>query len=116
MKSIAALSLVLLGFVVGCGDSSSSSSSSTNSVPSTNSSVGPADYYGALAKAQQNATKTVDTTAIQKAVDMFQVDKGRYPRDLDELVKEKYLPQIPKAPYGMRIVYDANTGTVRVVK
>src|SRR5206468_7136343 len=83
MKSIAALSLVLLAFVAGCGDSSSSSSSSsTNSVPSTNSSVGPADYYGALARAQQSATKTVDTTAIQKAVDMFQADKGRYPRDL----------------------------------
>ena len=116
MRPIAALSLVLLAFVAGCGDNSSSPSSSSTNAVVTNSSVGPVDYYGALAKAQQSAVKTVDATSIQKAVDLFQTDKGRYPRDLDELVKERYLGQIPKPPYGMKIVYDANTGTVRVVK
>ena len=47
---------------------------------------------------------------------MFQVDKGRYPKDLNELVTEKYIPEIPDAPYGSKIVYDSNNGSVRVVK
>jgi hypothetical protein len=44
------------------------------------------------------------------------VDQGRYPKDLNELVSEKFIPRIPDAPAGMKIVYDANAGTVKVVK
>jgi hypothetical protein len=47
---------------------------------------------------------------------LFQVDKGRFPKDLDELVQEKYLTKVPDAPYGMKIDYDPATGTAKVVK
>ena len=47
---------------------------------------------------------------------MFNVEKGRNPKDLDELVTEKYLPKLPAAPYGMKLVYDAAAGKVKVVK
>ncbi len=76
----------------------------------------PADYLGALGKGQQSALKTVDTSRINQAVQFYNADHGRNPADLDELVKEKYLPQIPPAPYGTKLVYDAQSGTVKVVK
>jgi hypothetical protein len=47
---------------------------------------------------------------------MFNVDNGRYPKDLNELVEKKYIPRIPDAPYGMKIVYDEKAGQVKVVK
>ena len=76
----------------------------------------PADYLGALGKAHQAAIKTVDTSSLNQAIQMFNVEKGRYPKDLDELVTEKYLPKLPAAPYGMKLVYDAAAGKVKVVK
>ena len=47
---------------------------------------------------------------------MFNVQKGRNPKDLNELVTEKYIGEIPAAPYGMKLDYDANSGAVSVVK
>ncbi len=119
MKPATALAFAMLVLAAGCGDKSSQPSTSpTNSVATNSSTVltAPVDYLGALAKAQQSAVKTVDTTSLNQAIQLFQVDKGRYPRDLNELVQERFIGQIPKAPYGMKIVYDANTGTVKVVK
>ena len=71
---------------------------------------------GGLANAQKSAVKTVDTTSVNKAIQLFNVDHGRNPKDLDELVKEKYLTQIPPAPYGMKLVYDPDSGKVSVEK
>ena len=104
--------VLLLG---GCGEKSGSSGGGTNTT-SSNPLNAPADYVGALGKAQQNAVKTADTTSINKAIQMFTVDQGRNPKDLNELVEKKYLPQIPTPPAGMKLDYDANAGTVRVVK
>jgi hypothetical protein len=38
------------------------------------------------------------------------------PKDLNELVTEKYMPKLPDAPAGSKIEYDAKTGTVKIVK
>ncbi|HVV02049.1 MAG TPA: hypothetical protein VHH88_11850, partial [Verrucomicrobiae bacterium] len=58
---------------------------------------------------------TVDTTSISQAINLFNVEKGRYPKDLNELVQEKYLPRLPTPPHGTRLDYDPNTGKVTVV-
>ena len=76
----------------------------------------PADYVNGLGNAKQKAAKTADVASINQAIGLFQVDKGRFPKDLDELVTEKYLPRVPEAPYGMKIEYDAASGKVNVVK
>jgi len=75
----------------------------------------PAGYLGALNKGQQTAIKTIDTTSVDKAIQMFAVENGRNPKSLNELVEQKYLPKIPDAPYGTKLVYDAGSGTVKVV-
>jgi hypothetical protein len=68
-----------------------------------------------VAKAKKASEKTIDTASLNQAVQLFQASEGRLPKDLNELVTEKYLPRLPDAPYGMQIVYDASTGQVKVL-
>jgi hypothetical protein len=110
MKAIVISTFVGCALLTGCGDSSSSSGSSSG-----NPADAPAEYVGALAQAKQKAVKTADLSSVTKAIQMFQVDEGRLPKDLNELVEKKYLPKIPDAPLGTKLSYDANTGTVKVV-
>jgi hypothetical protein len=118
MKTTFLISVIAGLVIVGCSDSSSKSNS-----PGTNANGGsgsvltaPVDYLNSAAKAQQSAVKTVDTVAIKNAIEMFNVQEGRFPKDLNELVEKKYIPQVPTPPHGSKIVYDANTGTVKVEK
>src|SRR2546429_7315672 len=117
MKSITFL--VALGALALCGcgkkEAKSTSSSTNESYSSGNPVTAPVDYLGALAKAKKNSEKTIDTVALNQAVQQFTVAEGRYPKDLNELVTEKYMPRLPEPPYGMKIVYDPNTGTAKVV-
>src|SRR5690349_4231664 len=103
--------------LLGCGQKSNSPASSTNGTASGGGVLtAPVDYLGAIAKGQQNAVKTVDTTSLNQAIQLFNVDKGRNPTDLNELVQEKYIPKMPDVPFGNKLVYDANSGRVTVVK
>jgi hypothetical protein len=103
--------------LVGCSDKSSTSAGTTNA-PSAGSSVvdAPANYLGAITKGEQNAVKTVDVTSLNQAIQLFNVDHGRNPKDLDELVADKYISLVPTPPYGTKLDYDATAGRVSVVK
>jgi hypothetical protein len=116
MKMLFFVSLAINLFVVGCGDNSSKSASGTNSATGGSLVTAPVDYLDAASKAKQRAVKTIDTASLDKAIQMFNVQKGRNPKDLNELVTEKYIGEIPAAPYGMKLDYDANSGAVSVVK
>ncbi len=103
--------------LIGCGQNADKAAQPTNAAPGGSSPLSaPADYVGALGKAQQLAVKTVDTTSLNQAIQMFNVENGRNPKDLNELVEKKFIPSIPAAPYGMKLEYDAGAGKVRVVK
>jgi outer membrane murein-binding lipoprotein Lpp len=101
--------------LAGCGDKSTSSTTTNTTSSSGSPLTAPVDYLAAAAKAQQSAVKTVDVTSLDKAIQLFNVDQGRNPKDLNELVP-KYIPQMPVPPYGTKLVYDANAGKVTVVK
>lgn len=116
MKTSCLFPLALAALLVGCGKETTPSDQSTNAATSSNPLDAPGQYLGGLAKGQQNAVKTVDTTSLNQAIQLFQVDKGRYPKDLNELVSEKFIPKIPEPPAGMKITYDASSGTVKIVK
>lgn len=117
---IAFLIPVAVGLLlVGCSDSSKSPapSAATNTpTASGNPLTAPVDYLNSAVKAQQSAVKTVDVTSLNKALEMFNVQEGRFPKDLNELVSKKYIPLIPTPPFGSKIEYDATAGTVKVVK
>ena len=117
MKTLFCFSVAASLFLVGCGERSDKSPQPTNGAASGSSPLSaPADYVGALGKAQQTAVKTVDTTSLNQAIQMFNVDQGRNPKDLNELVEKKFIPKLPEAPRGMKLQYDATTGKVTVVK
>lgn len=75
----------------------------------------PTEYLGAAANAQQKAVKTVDVASLNSAVQLFNVQEGRNPKDLSELVEKNYLPSLPAAPAGSKFSYDASSGKVVVV-
>ena len=115
-KSLIAVIIPALS-LAGCGQKEQSSTAkNTNAAASGNPLTAPADYLGAIAKAKKSSEKTIDTVEINKAIQFFNVSEGRNPKDLNELVAEKYLLKLPEAPYGMKIVYDASSGQVKVVK
>src|ERR1035441_6715690 len=117
MKRLFCLSLAARLLLIGCGQSNDKPAQTTNGAAGGSSPLSaPADYVGALGKAQQVAIKTVDTTSLNQAVQLFNVDQGRYPKDLNELVEKKFIPKLPDAPRGMKLEYDATAGKVTVVK
>jgi hypothetical protein len=117
MRTEFCLSLAASLFLIGCGESSNPPTQSTNTATSGSSPLSaPADYLGALGKAQQTAVKTVDTTSLNQAVQLFNIEHGRNPKDLNELVEKKFIPKLPDAPAGMKLEYDATAGKVKVVK
>jgi len=117
MKTYLWFSLVFAVSLVGCGEKSGGKADGggTNATSGSVASA-PADYLRAAAKGQQDSVKTVDKASLDKAISLFNVDKGRYPKDLNELVQEKYIPQIPPTPFGTKLSYDANSGRIDVVK
>jgi hypothetical protein len=117
MKTLFCSCLAASLFLLGCSGSSDEPARPTNATAAGSSPLSaPADYLGALGKAQQTAVKTVDTTSLNQAIQMFNVENGRNPKDLNELVEKKFIPRIPAAPYGMKLEYDATAGKVKVVK
>ena len=113
MKSLGLLTVMAATVFSGCGEKQTAGSTDgTSSSPVT----APVDYLEAVHKGQQRAVSVTDTAAITKAVQLFQTEHGRLPKDLNELVEEKFLPRIPEAPHGSKIVYDPQTGQVKIAK
>jgi hypothetical protein len=120
------LILVAAGLLLsGCGNNNSGShTQGTNTSQTTNAErrydtgnpiTAPVDYIGAVGQAQKYAVKQIDLAYLNQALQLFNTQEGRYPKDLNELVPN-YVGKIPAAPYGSKIVYDASSGTVKVVK
>lgn len=115
MKAIVSLCGALSLCLLGCGEKSTSSSSSTNASSGPSPLTAPVDYLGAVGAAKTFAEKTVDLAQLNQAIQVFQTQEGRYPTNFDELVGAKLLIQVPKAPYGKKLVYDPSTGKVSIV-
>jgi len=73
-------------------------------------------YLGALAKAQQAAVKTIDLSALKNNIQLFNAQEGRFPKDLNELVTQRYIPKLPITPVGMKLAYNATNGEVSMMK
>lgn len=112
MKAISLVALLSVLLLTGCNDSAGPKDSAS----SGNLATAPVDYLNNAAKAQQRAVKTVDLTAVNKAIETFYVQEGRFPKDLLELAELKYLPRIPEPPPGLTWNYDTNSGTATLEK
>jgi len=107
--------------LAGCGNNNSSphpQAASTNKTTNTTDSAEPApssvDYLGTLMRADKSAVKTIDVSYLNEAIQLFNTQEGRLPKDLNELVPN-YVGKLPATPYGTKLDYDPNTGLVKVV-
>lgn len=117
MKLLALVSLIWTTCVFGCSDpSSQSSDAATNTAVAGHVVTAPVDYVKSVAEARHSAVKTVDVAALKKAIDLFNVQEGRFPKELNELISRKYIPEMPVPPLGSKITYDAQAGTVKIVQ
>ena len=107
------VSICTAALLAGCGGKSGSSAQGTNSVNVATNGFG--GYVKSLGEAQKAADRTIDVTSLNKAVELFNVQEGRYPKNLQELVPN-YVARIPALPVGSKIVYDPASGTVKVVQ
>src|ERR1700733_11161304 len=109
MKSFCGLMLVATALVVGgCGKEQNSPPATA--APAATPDAATGGYLGTLARSQQVAVKTFDVTSLNQEVELFNVQEGRNPKDLDELVTKKYLGELPTPPVGMKLVYDEAQG------
>jgi stage V sporulation protein SpoVS len=115
MKSFASLSILTLFLVAGCGDKPAATTPPASGAGNTPPNA-PANYLGGLVNAENRAVQTVDVAALNQAVQLFNVQEGRLPKDLNELVEKKLIAKVPDAPNGMKLKYDAASGVVSVVK
>jgi PBP1b-binding outer membrane lipoprotein LpoB len=111
-KSVIALLAGTL-LLSGCGQSETAKPAEAK--PGENPLNAPTDYLGTVAKAKKSTEATVDTASLSSAISMFQVEKGRNPKDLNELVTSGTIKELPKPPYNMKFSYDAATGAIKVV-
>lgn len=102
----------------GCGKGPGKATSQTTNQNATggNPLTAPVDYLGAVGKAKKSVSARIDTLSLSQAIQMFHAQEDRYPKDLNELVTERYLPAIPKAPAGTRLLYNPETGQVKYVR
>jgi hypothetical protein len=118
MKKPSYIAVVGVLLLAGCGNNNQS-----KTAQGTNSSAGggkpieqQGGYIGALGRGENTAIKTIDTASLDQAIQMFNVQEGRNPKNLDELVEKQLIGKVPPAPYGMKLDYDPVAGKVTVVK
>jgi len=104
--------------LAGCGGKNSGNSmppthSTANGTNKIGFATAPVDYLNTLVQADKNMTKTIDVSYLNEALSQFNVQEGHYPRTLQDLVPN-YVAKLPTPPYGYKLDYDANNGTVKV--
>jgi hypothetical protein len=122
MKASFLISVVAGLLLAGCGKNNSTThpqgantSQTTNTTDSANPAPSSVDYLGTLMRADKYAVKTIDVSYLNQAVQLFNTQEGRLPKDLNELVPN-YVGKLPATPYGTKLDYDPNTGQVKVVQ
>lgn len=111
MKTPLILMILFLGLTTGCGKKEVTKPEAAGANPA----MAPLDYLAAQGKAKQVAIKVTSTVEINSAIQKFQAMEDRFPRDLNELVQQRYLQTVPQAPRGQMFAYNPLDGTIRVV-
>jgi len=118
MRTTLLLFAALALLTAGCSkkETAQAAKPTNSSYSSGNPITAPVDYLGAVGQAKRLAEKTVSRVSLDKDIQLFHEAEGRYPKDLNELVKEHYIPAVPQPPYGMKFDYNPATGQFRVLR
>jgi hypothetical protein len=101
--------------LAGCGKKEQSKNSLTNN-SSGNPITAPVDYLGAVNQARKSAIGRIDIASMQNAINLFNAQEDRYPRDLNELAQKHYIQAVPQLPAGSRFIYNPQNGEIRIVR
>jgi hypothetical protein len=121
MRTFLLLLIAAAMIIAGCkknnpaGQSAPATNTTATATNRGSLATAPVDYLNTMVQAQKSANKTIDVSYINQALQLFNVQEGRYPKNLQELVPN-YVAKIPDAPPGSKIVHDATSGTVKVVQ
>ena len=113
VKPLALILLMFLGFS-GCSKKEQAQKDLTTNNGSGNPITAPVDYLGAVNQARKTAVRQIDLASMRNAIQLFNGQEDRYPRDLNELAQKHYIQGVPELPKGSRFVYNPATGELNV--
>lgn len=117
MRSELTTFLAVSFLVAGCGKPPSTDNASQGTGGAgANPATAPLDYLSAQGKAKQTAVRVVSLAEVTQAIQKFQAMEDRNPKDLNELVQQRYLQALPEAPRGSRLAYDPETGNASWIR
>jgi len=74
----------------------------------------PEKYGGVMSKTLKKSKAMDSLLYLKNRINTFQVEEGRYPSSLNELVEKKYIEKLPEPPAGMQFIYEPSTGNIEV--
>ncbi|MGC8977042.1 MAG: hypothetical protein ACP5OB_05400 [Candidatus Ratteibacteria bacterium] len=74
----------------------------------------PLKYGETIGRAMKKAKAMDSVLYLKNKINTFQIQEGRYPNSLDELVQKGYIDKLPSPPEGMQFFYNPKTGEVSV--
>jgi len=101
--------------LAGCDDANEPAQRA-RSFPDGDAASVPAAPSGPLGASPQKVAKTIDLAAINKTIENFYVQEGRFPKSLAELEDKSYVRALPSPPPGTKFDYDTNSGVVTLEK
>ena len=109
---------IALAFLLFGGCAKRESAKEENLLTNNNSGnplTAPVDYLGAVNQGRKTAIKTIDHASLTSAIQLFNAQEERLPRDLNELVTKGYIQAVPTPPAGSRFQYNPQTGDLKIV-
>lgn len=74
----------------------------------------PGKYGEVMGRTLKKSKAMGDMLYLKNKINTFQIQEGRYPSSLQELIDKGYIEKLPTPPEGMKFVYDPSTGKVDV--
>jgi hypothetical protein len=74
----------------------------------------PNDYRTMIEHARKRQASSAGLKTVTDAMRKFEVDLGRAPKDLTELVRLGYIEEVPPPPDGQTYVYDPELANVQL--
>jgi len=113
------ITLLIAGSLLLAGCGRKQQADQKNQLTNNNSGnpiTAPVDYLGAVNQARKTAIRRIDTASLQNAINLFNAQEDRYPRDLNELAQKHYIQAVPQLPPGSRFNYNAQNGEIQIIR
>ena len=78
--------------------------------------LAPVEYLGATARAKTSSQAKIALAPLQQAIQMYQVENGSFPPNLNALVQGGQIRALPALPKGSTYQYNPSTGDVTVTR